>query len=180
MMRYIQRGVVLAASLVLPIISQHSVADADVTFHGALVESVPCDISGGETIVADFGDSLQTTRLIESSAAPTTGLQLLQKRQVVIAPLITCAESSNSIRLKVKGDAASFNSNALAGDREGVGFLFGTNGKDMLPVNQWGVASSSNTHQTAPMIPILMIRQDNYVPEAGPFDVMASLIANYQ
>lgn len=175
MMRYIKRGMALAISVVLPVISQHSVADVDVTFHGTLVETAPCTVNNGEQIVVNFGDNVQTTRIAQKSELPEM-LYVAQYSQI-FSINVTCADGAGSYLptlFKIKGEQSPFDSTGLAGDREGFWFAFGF-GASRLPVNSW-VSISGNSLNFA----VAPVRKDNYVPDGGAFSTLASLIVDYQ
>lgn len=176
MMRYIKRGVVLAASLVLPVLSQHSVADADVTFHGTLIESGPCVVNNGEQIVINFGDNVQTTRIAQGNELPDV-LYIAQYSQTFNVN-VTCPKDVDNIKtmlFKIKGTQSSFESTGLAGDREGFAFVFGF-GLGRFPVNSWVDIGKGDSFNFA----VAPVRKDNYVPDGGSFSTLASFIVDYQ
>lgn len=143
--------------------SGYCLADADITFHGRLVETVPCEVNGGEVITVDFGDEVMTTR-IEDGAIGGTYTQSFT--------FSSDCPPGTLLRYQIKGTASADNK-LLTGDRDGLGFRFWH--VDYLTLNEWFTTSTP-----IPRIYVTPARMGNAVIEGGEFNTLATLLAEYQ
>lgn len=141
----------------------HSLADADITFHGSLVEYVPCMV-GGEIITVDFGDEVMTTRIEDGSIGGTYTRTFLFSND---------CPSDALIRYQIKGPTAYSDDKMLVGDRDGLGFRFWH--LDYLTLNDWFTSASQS-----PIIYVTPARLSGAVIEGGAFSTVATLLAEYQ
>jgi len=88
-------------------------ADADMTFHGTLLEAPPCEVNGNELIVVNFGDEVMTTRIDGT-----------RYRERVLFTVDCSAATSYLQKVRISGTPAAFNSNLLAASQTGFGFAF--------------------------------------------------------
>ena len=139
---------------------------ADVTFHGTLIEAPPCVINGGEPVVVDFGNEVMTTRI--------DGTQYKQRIPVDL----DCSEAlSSKQKLRITGSPAAFDALAIAGGNAQTGFgiaLF-EGGKRYTP-GDW-------LNFENPVLPVLYaapVKQDGVTLAGGAFSILASLVVDYQ
>jgi len=139
-------------------------AEAEVTFHGELIEAPPCIVNGGEPIVVDFGNEVMTTRIDGTE---------YKKR---IAFTLDCSEAiSQKQKLRISGGtAAAFDPQAIAGDRAGFGIaLYEGNNRytpgDWLPF----------TEPAVPELYAVPVKQDGVTLSGGAFSILASLVVAY-
>jgi type 1 fimbria pilin len=171
-LRRLASGILTAISLLAvgPVSAVDSVAanlrgaQAEVTFHGELVEAPPCIVNGGEPVVVDFGNEVMTTRIDGT------------EYKKLIAFTLDCRESvSQKQQLRITGGtAAAFDPQALAGEQPG-----------------FGIALYEGTHRytpgdwlpfTAPAVPELYavpVKQDGVTLSGGAFSILASLVVAY-
>jgi len=140
-------------------------ADADIHFHGRLIERIPCVVNNGNMIEVDFGPEVMTTRIED-----TDGNLYNQDFS------ITLGCPTNDVRLKISGGAAGFDPELLAGNQSGLGFRF-LNASNTLPVNTWVDISSANAGSYT--FRVRPVRQDGVTLEGGDFTTFASLMVDY-
>lgn len=145
--------------------SHHCLADADISFHGRLVEYVPCVVNGGEDITVDFGDEVMTTRIEDGAFDGAYAMSFL---------LSNDCPSGSLIRYQIKGTAVASDNKLLAGDRDGLGFRFWHT--DYLTLNKWFNSTSGGI----PIIYVAPARVNDTAIEGGPFRIVATLLAEYQ
>lgn len=143
---------------------QRAVADADITFHGTLLEAPPCTVNNNEPIVVDFGNEVMTTRIDGAN----------YRKPVTFT--VDCSQAvSLAQKIRISGTTAAFNSDVLAGDQSGFGFAF-SQGSIPLPVDKW-------INFTAPQVPslyVVPVKQKGVTLTGGTFRTLASLVVEYQ
>lgn len=144
--------------------SSHCTADADISFHGRLVEYVPCVVNGGEDIIIDFGDEVMTSRINDGSPEGDYTMSFQLSNDCLIGALI---------RYQIKGSTVPSDNKTLEGDREGLGFRFWLN--DYLTLNTWFTATTG-----LPIIYVTPARVNGVAINGGQFSTVATLLAEYQ
>lgn len=137
-----------------------------VTLHGTLIESAPCVINDGETVVVDFGDEVMTTRV--------DGHQYRKK----IDFTLTCnAKVSSKQKLKITGNTVSsgFEGNVLDSEKPGLGIAL-YNDEDPYSPGEWLDFDSSSL----PDIYAVPVKQADITLAGGTFRVLASMVVEYQ
>ncbi len=144
--------------------AQRAQADADITFHGTLLEAPPCMVNNNEPIVVDFGNEVMTTRIDGAN----------YKKPVLFT--VDCSEAiSIAQKVRISGTTATFDSGVLAGDQGGFGFAF-YNGNSPLLVDKW-------VNFNAPLVPslyVVPVKQEGVTLNGGAFRTLASLVVEYQ
>ncbi|MGN8010270.1 fimbrial protein [Enterobacter sp. 22325] len=144
--------------------SSHCAADADISFHGRLVEYVPCIVNSGEEIIVDFGDDVMTSRIDDGSPGGDYTMSFQVSNDCPFNALI---------RYQIKGKTVSLDNKTLAGDREGLGFRFWQN--DYLTLNTWFTTTTAD-----PTIYVTPARVNGVAINGGQFSTVATLLAEYQ
>ncbi|PNF13480.1 exotoxin [Enterobacter cancerogenus] len=139
-------------------------ADADVTFHGTLLEAPPCEINGNELIVVDFGNEVMTTRVDGTNY-----------RQAVRFTVDCSAATSLLQKVRISGTPATFDNSLLAGSQTGFGFAFYNNVTPM-PLG----SAVTFTAPTVPPLYVIPVKQSGVTLTGGAFSTLASLIVEYQ
>ncbi|WP_318373706.1 fimbrial protein [Enterobacter sp.] len=161
-------GAVAQAFMAIGVLALSSVscafADADITFHGTLLEAPPCEVNGNELIVVDFGNDVMTTRIDGTNY-----------RQMVRFTVDCSAATSLLQKVRISGTPAAFDNNLLAGDRSGFGFAF-YHGAALMPLD----SAVSFTAPTVPTLYVVPVKQDGVTLTGGAFRTLASLVVEYQ
>lgn len=139
--------------------------EADVTFHGTLVEAPPCLVNGGKPVVIDFGNEVMTTRIDGKE----------YKKPVIFTP--DCSEAlSPKLKVRISGTPADFDPLALAGGvQSGFGIALYRGSQRYAP-GGW-------LPFTVPDLPELYavpVKQDGVTLSGGAFSIMASMVVDYQ
>lgn len=124
---------VTAAALLASAVSHPVLADADISFHGTLIEEPPCVINGGETVTVPFGDVL-ITRVTDVGNQGT-----LDVDYIPFQVRVECANTSQYLRVRLSGTPiegehgiAVFSSGVA-----GLGIMVGIKGRTTLGPNLW-------------------------------------------
>ncbi|WP_233429642.1 fimbrial protein [Enterobacter asburiae] len=139
-------------------------AQAEVTFHGELVEAPPCIVNGGEPVVVDFGSEVMTTRIDGTE---------YKKR---IAFTLDCREAvSPGQQLRITGGtAAAFDPQAIAGEQPGFGIAL-YEGSHRYTPGDW----LPFTDPAVPELYAVPVKQDGVTLSGGAFSILASLVVAY-
>lgn len=139
-------------------------ADANVTFHGTLIEAPPCVVNGGNKIVVDFGNEVMTTRI--------DGIAYKER----IAFTLDCSEALDSKqKVRITGTTAGFDTQALAGNQTGFGVAI-YNGAERYTPGEW----LPFTDPSVPELYAVPVKQDGVTLSGGAFSILASLVVDYQ
>ncbi|EPZ8357879.1 fimbrial protein [Klebsiella pneumoniae] len=139
-------------------------ADANVTFHGTLIEAPPCVVNGGNKIVVDFGNEVMTTR-IDGTA--------YKER---IAFTLDCSEAIDTKqKVRISGPVAGFDTQALAGNQTGFGIAL-YKGAERYTPGEW----LPFTDPSVPELYAVPVKQGGVTLSGGTFSILASLVVDYQ
>ncbi|WP_426766912.1 fimbrial protein [Erwinia aphidicola] len=162
-------SMLLALALVLPAI-EASAGVATVSLTGTLLMTPSCKVTSADNrrIEVSFGDSVGISRV--------DGVQYRQ-------PLnyhISCDNSKpakTGLVLTLKGDIASFDTSkaALQTSVKGLGIRILQNGSPMV-INQ----PIKVTPTALPALEAVLVKQSDVTLQEGPFDAVATLMADYQ
>lgn len=139
--------------------------EAEVTFHGTLIEAPPCVVNDGNPVVVDFGNEVMTTRIDGSE---------YRKR---IAFTLDCSEAlSGKQQLRITAGALTgFDPQALAGDQPGFGIAL-YEGTQRYTPGTW----LPFTDPALPELYAVPVKQDGTTLTGGAFNILASLVVDYQ
>lgn len=144
----------------------HSVcADADITFHGRLIEATPCVVNGGEMVTVDFGDDVMTTRIGEG---------LISDKYWASFTFTNDCPNGALVRYQIQGTPASSGNKILAGNRPGLGFTFWN--VDYIAINEWFTRDLGGH----PFIYVIPARVNGATISGGAINTYATLLAEYQ
>lgn len=138
---------------------------ADVTFHGTLIEAPPCVLNGGEPVVVDFGNEVMTTRIDG------------EEYKMPVAFTLDCSGASSSKqRLRISGAPADFDPQAIAGGMQ-PGFAIALyDGEQRYTPGKW----LPFTDPAVPKLYAVPVKKNGVTLTGGAFSVMASLVVDYQ
>lgn len=134
-----------------------------ITVKVSVVEPPPCIINNNQPIVVEFKDVI-TTRVDGDNY-----------RMPVNYSLSCSIISSYALKLKVQGNGASFDSEVLRTDREGLGIKL-LLGSSKLAINRW----LNFMRPTPPKLWAVPVKQDNVTLKAGEFRAGATMTVDYQ
>jgi len=137
-----------------------------VIFSGVLLESPPCVINDGSSVVVDFGDELMTTHIDGD-----------QYRKKIEFTLDCSSAISSKQRIRISGNTSvtGFNGEVLATPKAGLGIAIYHDNVRYSP-GEW-------INFNAPTIPTFYAvpqKQDDVKLTGGEFHVTASLVIDYQ
>lgn len=139
--------------------------EAEVTFHGTLIEAPPCVVNDGHPVVVDFGNEVMTTRIDGT-----------EYRKRIDFTLDCSASAPGMQQLRISGgQMTGFDPQALAGDQPGLGVALFEGSQRYAP-GTW-------LPLTGPGIPALYavpVKQDGITLNGGAFSILASLVVAYQ
>jgi len=164
-----KHSILLALALVLPAI-EASAGVATVSFTGTLLLTPSCKVTSPESgrIEVNFGDNVGITQV--------DGVHYRQ-------PLnyrITCNNdkpAGTGLNLTMRGEIASFDASkaALQTSVKGLGIRILQNGSPMV-INQ----PIKVTPTALPALEAVLVKQSDVTLQEGPFDAVATLMADYQ
>lgn len=160
------RRVMMAALAVLgqTLALEPALAQADVTFHGTLIDAPPCVVNGGQKIQVDFGNDVMTTRIDGS-----------EYKQRIDFTLDCSAATSSHQKVRITGTAAGFDAQALSGDIPGFGIAL-YHGQNRYTLGEW----LSFTEPNLPEFYAVPVKDPQTDLSGGRFSVLASLVVDYQ
>lgn len=125
----------------------------------------PCSINSGNPITVDFGNEVMTTR-VDGNAY----------RQKVNYTLNCTSPLKNAMKLTISGSAASFNSDLLGTNQNGLGIQLQNSNAVPVPIN-------STVRFNYPNIPILFavpVKKTGVTLGGGMFSASATMAVEYQ
>jgi len=140
-------------------------ADAEITFHGTLIEQPPCEISGiaGNPIEVDFGSEMATRKV--------DGVNFREQ----IPFTLDCANAVNQkLQLTLTGEAG-YAAGLIKTEKEGLGIRLYNDTTRITP----GVPLNF-TPDTIPELYAVPEAQDNTTLTGGNFTGKANMIVDYQ
>lgn len=138
-------------------------ANEPITVKG-VIQTMSCVINGGKEIDVDFGSTLKTT-LIDGSQYKTA-----------VTYTVTCSgNSSNALKMQIKGTAAGFDATALATDKTNLGLALLKGGKKQA-INAW----FNFTYPTLPVLEMVPVKKAGATLSTGEFNASATLLVDVQ
>ncbi|HGM5966642.1 TPA: fimbrial protein [Serratia marcescens] len=152
-------ALILAGCLILPVQSA-----TNITVSVTVLAPLPCVFDGNKPIEVNFGDEVLTTRIDGSNY------------RMPVVYLLTCSgQGKNAMKLQIAGSGASFNSQLLQTNVNGLGIALLRNGT-RIPLNSW----QNFTYPSLPTLEAVPVRQAGVELPAGEFNASATLRADYQ
>ncbi|HEJ7239682.1 fimbrial protein [Serratia marcescens] len=140
--------------------------EADMTFHGTLIEPPPCTINDGNQVEVDFDDKVGINKVDGENYRKQLNYQ------------ITCdnAVGGNwALTLSLSGSAAGFDSDALLTDKAGLGIRVYQNDKPFTPNSVLKINLAN-----PPRLEAVPIKQAGAKLTEGAFEAWATLRADYE
>ncbi|MFV8845429.1 fimbrial protein [Serratia fonticola] len=134
-----------------------------ITVKVSVIAPPPCIINNNQPIEVEFNE-VMTTRVDGNNYRKPVGYSL------------SCTTASSSaLKLQVQGNGASFDSEVLGTDSEGLGIKL-LQGSNKLAINSWLNFTSSNP----PELWAVPVKQNNVTLKAGEFRAGATMKVDYQ
>ncbi|MGF6191421.1 fimbrial protein [Serratia sp. 2723] len=140
--------------------------EADMTFHGTLIEPPPCTINDGNQVDIDFGERVGINKVDGVNYRQPLNYQ------------ITCDKAvggSWALTLSLSGSAAGFDSEALLTDKTDLGIRVYQNDKPFTPNSTLKINLDS-----LPRLEAVPIKQAGATLTEGVFEAWATLRADYE
>ncbi|CAI1710303.1 fimbrial protein [Serratia proteamaculans] len=138
-------------------------ANEPITVKG-VIQTMSCVINGGKEIDVDFGSTLKTT-LIDGS----------QYKTKVVYTVRCSGNSSNALKMQIKGSAAGFDATALATDKTNLGLALLKDGKKQT-INSW----FNFSYPTLPGLEMVPVKKAGVTLSTGDFNATATLMVDVQ
>ncbi|MDU7466733.1 MAG: fimbrial protein [Serratia marcescens] len=138
--------------------------DIVINITGTVIASSPCKINGDRVIEVNFGDDLMTSKV-----------DGVNYRKMINYTLDCRGASSNKLRLKIQGTAASFDSTVLATERSNMGLKLWS-GRVAIPINGWFPFDSSSQ----PFLEVVPVKAQGSTLSTGRFSAGATMVVEYQ
>ncbi|CUZ93809.1 putative minor fimbrial subunit StfE [Serratia marcescens] len=137
----------------------------NITVSVTVLAPLPCVFDGNKPIEVNFGDEVLTTRIDGGNY------------RMPIAYSLSCSgQGKNAMKLQIAGNGASFNSQLLQTNVNGLGIALLRNGT-RIPLNSW---QSFTYSTTLPVLEAVPVRQAGVELPTGEFSASATLRADYQ
>ncbi|MGQ1888419.1 fimbrial protein [Serratia marcescens] len=140
--------------------------EADMTFHGTLIEPPPCSINDSNRIDVDFGSRVGIKKI--------DGVNYRQQ----VNYQITCGTGSSgnwALTLSLSGAAAGFDKDALMTDKADLGIRVYQNGTPFTPNSTLKIDQAN-----LPLLEAVPVKKAGAVLIEGAFEAWATLRADYQ
>lgn len=147
-------------------LSQAKDGEADMTFHGTLIEPPPCTINDGNQVEVDFGDRVGINKV--------DGVNYRQQLNYQI----TCDKAVGgtwALKLSLSGSAAGFDNDALLTDKTGLGIRVYQGDKPFTPNSSVKINLAN-----PPRLDAVPIKQAGATLTEGVFEARATLRADYE
>jgi len=139
-------------------------ANTTVTVKVTVVAPPPCIINDDQTIDVDFGNELLTTKIDGDNYIKTVDYTL------------ECKDSTrNAMKLKIQGNATTFDASALQTNMADLGVALKANGT-VLTVNDW----VNFTYPDKPMLQAVPVKRAGSTLSGGDFAAAATMMVDYQ
>ncbi|AKG72466.1 pilus assembly protein [Serratia fonticola] len=140
--------------------------EAEMTFHGTLIEPPPCTINDGNRVEVNFGERVGITKVDGANYRQVMNYQ------------ITCTGAVSAgwaLTLSLSGNAAAFDSEALLTSKDNLGIRIYQNDKPFTP------NSTLNIDRTRPpRLEAVPVKKAGTTLTEGAFEAWATLRADYQ
>lgn len=140
--------------------------EADMMFHGTLIEPPPCTINDGNQVEVDFGDRIGINKVDGENYRQRLNYQ------------ITCdgtAGNNWALTLSLSGSAAGFDPESLLTNKAGLGIRVYQNDKPFTPNSVLKINLAS-----PPRLEAVPIKQAGTTLKEGAFEAWATLRADYE
>jgi type 1 fimbria pilin len=139
-------------------------ANTTVTVKVTVVAPPPCIINDDRTIDVDFGNELLTTKIDGDNYIKTVDYTL------------ECKDSTrNAMKLKIQGNATTFDASALQTNMADLGVALKANGA-ALNINSW----VNFTYPNLPVLQAVPVKRAGTTLSGGDFSAGATLMVDYQ
>ncbi|EPN2807064.1 fimbrial protein [Serratia marcescens] len=158
------------ALLLAGMLSLHGVAlaegDADMTFHGTLIEPPPCTINDGERVDVDFGDRVGINKVDGVNYRQMMNYQIICDN---------AASGTWALTLSLSGNAAGFDKDALMSSKDNMGIRVYQNDEPFTPGSTLNIDLAN-----PPRLEAVPVKKDGSTLTEGAFEAWATLRADYQ
>jgi type 1 fimbria pilin len=140
--------------------------EADMTFHGTLIEPPPCTINDGNQVEVDFGERVGINKVDGENYRQQLNYQ------------ITCDKAIGgtwALKLSLSGGAAGFNKEALMTNKTGLGIRVYQGDKPFSPNSSVKINLAN-----PPRLEAVPIKQAGVTLTEGAFETWATLRADYE
>ncbi|CAI1018820.1 Minor fimbrial protein prsF precursor [Serratia proteamaculans] len=140
--------------------------EADMTFHGTLIEPPPCTINDGNQVEVDFGDRVGINKVDGENYRQQLNYQ------------ITCDKALGgnwALTLSLSGSAAGFDNDALLTNKSGLGIRVYQGDKPFTPNSSVKINLAN-----PPRLDAVPIKQTGATLTEGVFEAWATLRADYE
>lgn len=152
------------AAVLMLLLSGRASANTPVYITGTVIAPLPCTINGDQTIDVDFGSELLTTKIDGNNYIKTVDYSLECKDN-----------TSNAMKLKVQGNATTFDASALQTNMADLGVSLRANGT-ALTINDW----VNFTYPDKPVLQAVPVKRAGSTLSGGDFMAGATLMVDYQ
>ncbi|MEG9795528.1 fimbrial protein [Serratia marcescens] len=159
------RGCALAAGLLLLAGSLPVQAEENMQFRGTLLTPPPCTLNGGQRIDVDFGASLGVNKVDGVNYRQTVDYQL------VCEP----GASGKTLGLTLTGPAATYDTATLQTSQAGLGIRLTLGGQPFRLATRVQIDASA-----PPVLQAVPVKAPDATLTQGEFEVLATLLADYQ
>ena len=140
--------------------------EADMTFHGTLIEPPPCTINDGNQVDVDFGERVGINKVDGVNYRQQLNYQITCDKAVV---------GSWALTLSLSGSVAGFDSDALLTDKTSLGIRVYQNDKPFPPNSTLKINLDN-----PPRLEAVPIKQAGATLTEGVFEAWATLRADYE
>lgn len=147
-------------------LAQAKDGEADVTFHGTLIEPPPCSINNGDRIEVNFGERVGINKV--------DGVNYRQRMNYQI----TCDNPGSgnwALTLSLSGGATVFDPEALQTNKTNLGIRVYQNDAPFTPNSALKIDVDN-----PPRLEAVPVKSDGATLTEGAFEVWATLRADYQ
>lgn len=163
--RLLVTGLLTGAGLMSASLPAVAGTEAEVTFHGTLIEAPPCVVNDGNPVVVDFGSEVMTTRIDGT-----------EYRKRIDFTLDCSASAPGMQQLRISGGPVTdFDPQALAGGQIGFGVALYDRSQRYAPGTWLPLADPG-----IPELYAVPVKEDGVKLNGGAFSIMASLVVAYQ
>ncbi|MCC4106647.1 fimbrial protein [Serratia ureilytica] len=144
--------------------------DADMTFHGRLVEPPPCKIDDGQRVEVNFGDRVGVNKV------DGVNYRQVLNYQIKCDPAKPGSPAQWALKLSLSGTGTTgFDKNALATKNPDLGVRIYQNDVPFQPGSSLKVDLDS-----PPRLEAVPVKKAGSTLTEGPFEALATLRADYQ
>lgn len=140
--------------------------EADMTFHGTLIETPPCTINDGNQVEVDFGDRVGINKVDGENYRQQLNYQ------------ITCDKAPGgnwALTLSLSGSMSEFDNDALLTNKSGLGVRVYQGDKPFTPNSSVKINLAN-----PPRLDAVPIKQTGATLTEGVFEAWATLRADYE